>query len=148
MSLEYVGKFYGPDEIIEISNSEDGMVILELRNKENNPDAKSYKIEITQLASELVISDEPRDWNYVLDKKIDHLINRFVEISMEYGVTGGDMNSILQKLGLRYSSILDRSVNFLITGDDNKFVPGGNIYFDFSLNQAHKITKHLDESAQ
>lgn len=132
--------FYGPQEIISQVEAE-GFVTLTLKPEENG---EAYELKIPRVVFEAVVSEEQKDWNYIHSIKLNAAGLAVIEVLMKYGITGGEIKTFLEKVGRDYFVTIDRAINYQFTGNDKRFVPGGDVYYDFDLNRAHEITKHLD----
>jgi hypothetical protein len=135
-------QYYGPEEII--SKSEDGgFVTLYLKSSESK-EGEQYKLTIPTRLFELIVTDEQKDWNYSHTIKLNAASNEVMAILSKYDITGGEIKQLSQKIALDYLTIIDRAINFQFTGNDKRFVPGGDVYYDFTLNRANEILKELN----
>jgi len=133
--------FYGPEKVIK--NEGEGEFLKLTLERESG---EIYQTEIPKSVFEEGATEEKSDWNHVQEIKFSSLTKEVLEMMMERGITGGEFKPFLQTLTYAYYNVLDRAISYQFTGDDSRFVPGGSdIHFDFTLNRAHEITKHLDE---
>lgn len=135
-------QFYGPEEIVT-QVEVDGVVTLTLKSSESAT-GEQYEMVVPKSVFEMVVTGEKKDWNYVHGLKLTAASKEVIEVLMKHNITGGEVKTLLQKVGLDYFIILDRAINYQFTGNDKRFVPGGDVYYDFTLARAHEITKHLD----
>ncbi len=135
-------QFYGPEEIV-VQVERDDIVTLTLKSSESES-GEQYELVVPKSVFEMVVTDDKKDWNYVFNLKLQAASKDVIEVLMKHNITGGEIKALLQKIGLDYFTILDRAINYQFTGSDKRFVPGGDVYYDFTLARAHEITKHLD----
>ncbi len=131
--------FYGSHEII-VQIDRDDFVELTLQPEEG----EQYQLVVPKIVFEAVVTEEKSDWNHVFTTKLTAASKDVIEVLMKHGITGGEIKTFLEKVARDYFNIIDRAINYQFTGNDKRFVPGGDVYYDFDLNRAHEITKHLD----
>lgn len=135
-------QYYGPEEIS--SKVEDGGVVtLSLKSSESAT-GEEYTLSLPTTVFEMVVTEEKKDWNYVHNLKLKAAASDMMAILAKHNITGGEVKQLVQKVALDYFTVLDRAINYQFIGDDRRFVPGGDVYYDFTLARAHEITKHLD----
>lgn len=135
-------QYYGPKKIFGLVE-EGGLVTMTLEREEGGA---RYELKVPTSVFTKVVSSEPTDWNHVQEIKLKGAVADVLDALNKHGITGGEFKPFLQVLSLSYYSIFDRAVNYQFTGNDESYVPGGDIYFDFTIERANDITKHLDES--
>ena len=136
-------QYYGPQEVL--SKAEDnGMVEMTLERE----DGTSYKMKVPTIVFEKVATQEKRDWNYVQETKFTFVTSKLIEVLKDNGITGGEIKGLAQTMVVAYFNIINRAISYQFLGEDESFVPSSDMYFDFTLERAHEITKHLDESTE
>lgn len=133
-------QYYGPSEVYSKVEA-DGYVTATLKRETSE---ELYDIKVPTVVFERVVTNEAKDWNYVQQVKLQAATNDIIEVLTNHGITGGEFKPLLNFLTLSFFNIIDRALNYQFTGNDKSFVPGGDLYFDFTLNRAHEITKDLD----
>jgi len=136
-------QYYGPQEILS-KVEEGGFVTMTLERE----DGTSYTMKIPTLVFEMVASDTVKDWNYVQDLKFNAVNQELIGVLQKYGVSGGEIKTLAQSMVNAYFNILNRALSYQFMGEDETFIPGTDMYFDFTLDRAHEITKHLDEPTE
>lgn len=132
--------FYGPNQVLQ-KVEENGFVTITMKRAETNSE---YKLTLPTKVFEAVATTEAKDWNYVQEVKFKNVVADIIKVLTEHGTTGGEFKPLLQAITYAYYGVLDRAINYQFMGNDESYVPGGDVYFDFDLNRAHQITKHLD----
>jgi len=148
--LQFIGKFWGPEEIIEVRDTEmlthRGVAIVEVVTKANDRN----RVQTTTMpALEIIVSDEPKDWNYVQETKLEKVVNEIMVIATDSGITGGELQTMLAKLGLALATRFEHAAHIRFEGNDDEFVPGGSEFYTWSLAKAeHVITSSKNEQAK
>jgi hypothetical protein len=137
-----VTQYYGPEEVISQVES-DGFVTLTLKNSESEA-GESYELVVPTALFEMVVTKEKKDWNHPHNIKLQAASKEIMSVLAKYAITGGEIKQLSQKIALDYLTIIDRAINYQFTGNDKRFVPGGDVYYDFTLNRANEILKDLD----
>lgn len=136
-------QFYGPQEIL--SKTEDkGMVEMTLERE----DGTSYKMKVPTIIFEKVSTLDKKDWNYVQETKFTFVTSKLIEVLKDYGITGGEIKTLAQTMVVAYFNVINRAISYQFLGEDESFVPSSDMYFDFTLDRAHEITRHLDEPSE
>lgn len=134
-------QYYGPQEVLE-KVEEVGQVTITLERE----DGTSYKMKVPTIIFEKVATQEKKDWNYVQETKFNFVITKLIEVLKDYGITGGEIKTLSNLMTLSYFNVINRAISYQFMGEDESFIPNTDMYFDFTLERAHEITKHLDES--
>lgn len=136
-------QYYGPQEILS-KVEENGMVEMTLERE----DGTSYKMKVPTIIFEKVATPDKKDWNYVQEVKFNFVISKLIEVLKDHGITGGEIKTLANMMILSYFNIINRAISYQFMGEDESFVPSSDMYFDFTLERAHEITKHLDEPTE
>jgi hypothetical protein len=148
--LQFIGKFWGPEEIIDVKDTgtttHRGVLIVEVATKAHDRN----RVQTTTLpALEILASEEPKDWNYVQETKLDKAVNEIMVIATDSGITGGELQTLLAKLGLALATRFEHAAHIKFEGNDDEFVPGGSEFYTWSLAKAeHVITSSKNEQAK
>lgn len=144
MSLEIIGKFIGPEEVIstkEVGKTPLGKSVLEVETQikpsGSNEPAQTAKRVYTEPTIEAVLTDEQGDWNSFRDRKFRHMVSTITELAIEYGITGEEMDPLLMAAGRNFATMIDKAVYSKWFGETETFVPGGTSFHGFSLLDAH-----------
>ena len=105
-----------------------------------------YELSMPLSVFENVKTEEAQDWNYVQKKKLESTVGLVMTVLAEGGITGAEFKAFLQTLSLSFYGTIDRAINLNFMGNDASYVPGGDLYFDFSLNRANEILKDVNET--
>jgi hypothetical protein len=133
-----IGKFIGPEKI-EGCDFNALALIYTITTMGN--DNQSRRRKYTGKALDVLVTDEPKDWNYVQEKKFEGLISEFTKMCIEAGITGGEMEPLLRAVGRNFSNLMDQAVYVSWNGSKEDYVPDGNPIFDFLLAEAANIVK-------
>jgi len=140
--LQYIGKFWGPEEITEVRDTgtvtHRGVQIVEVvtnRGEDNKP-----RVQTTTIPTlEVVTSDEAKDWNYVQDAKLEKVVNELMVVATDNGIVGGELQPMLARLGMALATRFEHAAHIKFAGNDDEFVPGGSEFFDWSLAKAENL---------
>ena len=153
--MEETKKFWGPEEVLTITDTEKtthrGVPIVEVTTRRQDTDDKTRTRTTTATCFNLVTTEEPRDWNYVQDVKIDQMVTDIMNVVTDGGLDGSEMQPLVNKLSMALGNRLDHAAHIRFEGDDSEFVPGGNVYGDWSLAKAENIIVNsnvTDESSE
>jgi hypothetical protein len=136
-------QFYGPQEVLS-KVEEAGQVTMTLERE----DGTSYQMKVPTIIFEKVATPTKKDWNHVQEVKFNFVISKLIEILKDCGITGGEIKSLSNMMVLSYFNVINRAISYQFMGEDESFIPNTDMYFDFTLERAHEITKHLDESTE
>ena len=138
-------KYVGPNEIT-------GVVILDEKTPKGGEMVKVlYKDErlpsetMPKTAFEVLVSDEPRDWNHVRETRYKKLILEITELFLEHGVLYSDNSHVLDTVKKKVEAAYDRATNYLWTKDDPQFVPGYHPLAFRSILDADKILRSIKD---
>lgn len=138
-------QYYGPHTVIAAREDDDLVTLTLEQPAAEGVEVHQYEKVVPRFLYEKIVSDTQKDWNYVQETKLSLLSKDVINLCIRYHLTGGEVKAFLQKFGMDFYTIIDRAVNLQFLGDDHRFVPGGDLYYEFTLNRAHEITKHLDD---
>lgn len=133
-------QYYGPHEVLE-KIEEGGQVTMTLEREIG----VSYIMKVPTIIFEKVVTQEKKDWNYVQETKFNFVITKLIEVLKDHGITGGEIKTLSNLMTLSYFNVINRAISYQFMGEDESFIPNTDMYFDFTLERAHEITKHLDE---
>ena len=134
-------QYYGPQEILSKVEA-DGQVTMTLERE----DGTSYEMKVPTIIFEKVATTTKSDWNTVQEVKFNFVILKLIEVLKDCGITGGEIKTLGNMMILSYFNVINRAISYLFMGEDKSFIPNTDMYFDFTLERAHEITKHLDVS--
>lgn len=144
--MEFTGKFWGPEEILEVNETEmethRGVKIVEVVTQRQGAEEGTRKRTTTLTGLELVASDEAKDWNYVVDTRLEEVVRQTMNVCTDLGMDGSEMQPFINRLSMSLGNRLDHAAHIKVEGNDAEFVPGGNIYNDWSLAKAEHIIVH------
>lgn len=132
-------QYWGPNKILskEIAEGRDGMVTMKvLRDTDTK---EEFEVVVSNKVFELCVTDEKKDWNYLWDTKLNALVEDMMIVAEQYGLTGGESEQFFKKFNMRLNTMFDRAVHILLNGTEVGFVPGGDVYFDVTVNKANAI---------
>lgn len=90
----------------------------------------------------------PIDYNTLRERQHEALIVLLTELMLEYGVKKGNVGYVLTSLKDKLATVFDRSLQFLTTGDDLRFVPGMDPLTDFTLLQAEATLRRIQKDGK
>lgn len=138
-TLELIGKFIGPDEIIESSVTDDvtpnGSPIIEVTFK--NGKKRRY----TSTALDYMLTDVLSDYTTVSDKRLNKIAEEVVKLVREYDVTVGDIDRLMQKIAMGIEEKFNEATSLLWFKTGKEYTVGFNPMYDVSLNMAESIIK-------
>jgi len=139
-SLELIGKFVGPDEIVESSVTEDktpsGGDIIEVVFKNGR------KRQYPRTSLEYMLTDVLSDYTIVSDKRLNKIADEVLKLVSEHDFPVGDMDRLMQRIAESIESRFNEATSFLWFGNPKEYTPGFNPMYDVSLNMAQKIIKN------
>lgn len=139
---EYIGKFLGPEEILEVKEvgkTNRGVVTLDVITRRQGTEDKTRSTSITSTALGLLATDEMKDWNYVQETKLEEVVKHLMGIATDYGVRGGELQSMLAKFGMALAVRFEHAAHIKFEGNDDEFVPGGSEFYTWSLAKAEEV---------
>lgn len=146
ISLELIGKFIGPDEIIgstiatSITPDEEPMIEVSFKG--------GKKRKYTCKALEYMVTDEISDYTTVSDKRINKIAEEVVNLIREYDITVGDLDRLMQKIAMGVEEKFNEATSFLWFGDAKEYTVGFNPMYDVSLNMAEEIIKQKSNDGE
>jgi hypothetical protein len=144
MSLELIGKFIGPDEIVSTDVYEkttpEGKGIVEVTFKTGR------KHIFTEETLEYIVTDEVSDLNAVQEKKFTPVLRKIMSVLMEHDINIGEVEMLFKQLGYNLDMVFNRGTSYLWFKDEKEFVPGFDPMYNVSLLMAeHAAPKKEDE---
>ena len=134
--------YFGPSAVYDKKIL--GTEITVTLKREDSED--KYELSMPLSVFENVKTEEPQDWNYVQKRKLESTVGLVMTVLAEGGITGAEFKAFLQTLSLSFYGTIDRAINLNFMGNDASYVPGGDLYFDFSLNRSNEILKDVNET--
>jgi len=134
--------YFGPSAVYDKKIL--GTKITVTLKREDSED--KYELSMPLSVFENVKTEEPQDWNYVQKRKLESTVGLVMTVLAEGGITGAEFKAFLQTLSLSFYGTIDRAINLNFMGNDASYVPGGDLYFDFTLNRANEILKDVNET--
>lgn len=144
---QHQGQYFGPDKIAYVEE-------LDYKTPQGNDVVKIHfdtdsgvDWEVTsKMTFENVVTEEPRDENYVQSQIVKQLAPAVSKMMMEYGISYGNVSFVLNRIGDHLKDKLQRASSFQWTGDDSHFVPGYNFVENINLLQIKKGLDEIDQS--
>lgn len=127
-------KFYGPFEVANVVDLENGMVTVQYSN------GKSEKL--TKKAFEVGSSDERKDWNYVQEMKMASMMKDIMATIMAHDIQKFEMDAILKSIIANINGRFDRAINYLWNKNDT-YNPALNPIDSFSILEAEEVIKTI-----
>ena len=139
MSLELIGKFIGPDEIVSVT-------LLEVKTPKGG---EVYEIGFSnerrhlfsKTTLDLIVTNTLSDLNEVQEKKMIPMLTEVMDVIREYDLTTKEVSTLSQKLSAIFTDTFDRTTSFLWFGDKKEHVIGFDPLINASLLMARKIMK-------
>jgi hypothetical protein len=136
-------RYIGPNKI-------NGVVILE----EKTPNGKELvkvlyennviPAEVMPMVTfENLVSDAPKDWNWIRDQRYAPLLKDIASLCLEYDVIHSDINALAEAIKNKLEAAFARATNYLWTKDDAQFIPGMPALSFRSLLEADAILKGI-----
>lgn len=153
--LQYIGKYWGPEEIVEVKDTgtttHRGVAIVEVVSKKAGNEAKVRVQTVTLPALDLLATADATDWNSLQDRKLEKVVNELMVVATDNGIFGGELQPMLAKFGLILATRFEHAAHIKFQGNDDEFVPGGSEFYDWSLAKAEHIitdykSPHVPES--
>jgi hypothetical protein len=150
--LQFIGKFVGPEEIIEVRNTgtktHRDVDIVEVITKREGSEGKTRLTTTTLKSLELVATDVAKDWNYVQVAKLEQVVRELMNIATDYGVSGGELQPMLARFGMALAVRFEHAAHIKFEGNDDEFVPGGNEFHAWSLAKAEHVISSSKSDVQ
>lgn len=141
--LQFIGKFIGPEEILDVKDTgtktHRGVEIIDVTTRRQGTEDKTRITTTTPKALELISTDEAKDWNYMQETKLAHVVSLFMDIATDYSVQGGELQTMLAKFGLSLATQFEHAAHIKFEGNDDEFVPGGSEFYNWSLAKAESV---------
>ena len=136
-SLELIGKFIGPDEIVSVTLSEhktpEGKEIVDVTFKSGRNHIFSKE------TLDYIVTDEVSDSNSVQEKKFTPVIRKIMSILIEHDLQVGEVEMLFKQLGYNLDVIFNRATSYLFFKNEKEFVPG--------LDPLHYVSLLMAENA-
>lgn len=141
LTVKYLGKFIGPDEIIGVSLSgiktPSGAQVFEVT-------LKGGKVRLMpERAMAALVSDEVKDHTYLRDRREITLVPEIVKLIKEYDVPIQEVPHLVQMVAYELDNHFGRAANWLWTKDDSKYAPGFDAMHDVTLLMAERVIAEI-----
>lgn len=141
LTVKYLGKFVGPDEIVGVSLSGQttplGAQIFEVS-------LKSGRIRLMpERAMAVLVSDEVKDYNHIRDQREIALVPEIVKLVKEYDVPIQEVEHLVKMVAYELDNHFGRAANWLWTKDDSRYAPGFDAMHDVTLLMAERVIKDI-----
>ncbi len=139
MSLELIGKFIGPDEIVSVT-------LMDIKTPKGGDVYEiGFSNERRHLFSkttlDLIVTDTLSDLNEVQEKKMVPMLTEVMNVISEYDLTTKEVSTLSQKLSALLTDTFDRTTSFLWFGDKKEHVVGFDPMMNVSVLMARNIMK-------
>jgi hypothetical protein len=136
-SLELIGKFIGPDEIVSMSVSEqktpEGKQIIDITFKSGRSHIFSKE------TLDYIVTDEVSDANTVQAKKFTPVVRKIMSVLLEHDLQVGEIEMLFKQLGYNLDIVFNRATNYLFFKNEKEFVPGFDPLYHVSLLMADGV---------
>ena len=144
MSLELIGKFIGPDEIVSVT-------LLDIKTPKMG---EVYEIGFSnerrhifsKTTLNLVVTETISDLNEVQEKKMIPMLNEIMDIISEYDLTTKEVSTLSQKLSAILTDTFDRTTSFLWFKDKKEHVIGFDPLMNVSILMTRNIMKDGEQN--
>lgn len=144
--LQFIGKFVGPEEILDVKDTGTttyrGVPIVEVTTKrqETKGDSRTTRLTTTTLKGlELMASETASDWNGPMDAKLEQVVREITNVATDHGVSGGELQPMLARFGMALAGRFEHAAHIKFEGNDDEYVPGGNEFQTWSLAKAEHV---------
>jgi hypothetical protein len=137
LQAKFVGKFYGPHEIKDITVRKGHIFNVTLDDEQTIP--------LTEKAIIAIVTDEKNDYNHIRKALFDVLVPEIVNVIRDYDVSVSDINALFQEVGKEIDGRFARATNFLWTKDDKRFIPGFSVMDSVTLLMAEEVIDNILE---
>lgn len=135
LQARFVGKFYGPYAITDISVRVDGVFNVSIDDGRTIP--------CTEKSLIAIISDERKDHNHIRDARFSVLVPEIINKIQEYDLPVSDVNALLQDVAREIDNHFSRATNWLWTKDDKRYIPGFNPMNEITLVMANEVNSSI-----
>lgn len=146
MSLQAIGKFIGPNEIVATVVTEykanDGGEVVEVEFKTGRK--RLYPLKVLNL----IITDEVSDVNSVSEKKLLPALQKVMEIVHEYNIEYGEIELFTKQLVTNLDNNFNRALSYLWFNDTKEFVPGVDPMWYVSTTMVEKFIQDSKKNEQ
>jgi hypothetical protein len=143
MSLELIGKYIGPDEIVSTEPSElktpEGKGVVEVVFKSGR------KHIFTEETLAYVVTDEVSDHNTVQEKKFTPVIRKIMSVLLEHDLNVSEIEMLFKQIGFNLDSTFNRATSYLWFKDEKEFVQGFDPMYNVSLLMAENIVPKKED---
>lgn len=144
LTVKYIGKFIGPDEIADVS----------LSNLKTPSGAEVFKVTLKSGKVRLMperamvglVTDDAQDHNFIRNRRMFLMVPAVVQLMKEYDLPSQDVPHFATMLGYELDTYFGRATNWLRTKNDSLFVPGGDAVYDVSLLMAEQVISEIPKS--
>lgn len=141
LKAKYVGKFIGPNKIVDITvedfTTKQGALIFSVTHENGDIDIYPEKGLVA------VVSNEIKDYNHIRDARVNLFVPQVLELMEEYDLPAGQLVYVLSQIGTQYRNHLSRAMNHLWRGDDRRYIPGIDPSDDFTLLMAERVNRKI-----
>lgn len=146
MSLELIGKFIGPDEIVSSELSDfktpSGKDVVQVVFK--NGRKRIFTVETL----EYIVTDTESDYTTVQQKHLTPVIRKVLNVLAEHDIKNGDVEMFFKMLATNIDLAFGRAINFMWFKDDKEFTPGFDPQYDVSLLMAHRVITTMPDRVE
>ncbi len=135
LQAKFVGKFYGPHEIKDVSVRNGHVLNVSLDDGQTIP--------LTEKAIVAIVTDERKDYNHIRKALFDVIVPEIVNVLREYDISVADINALFQEVGKEIDGRFGRATNYLWTKDDRRFVPGFSVMDSVTLLMAEEVIDNI-----
>lgn len=142
MSLELIGKYIGPDEIISTEST--GYTTPSGKSFINVCFKTGRSHPYTEETLSYIVTDEPSDPTSVLEKKMTPIVRKVMDVLYEYDVNSGEIEMLFKQIGFNIDVVFDKATSWLWFKNHKEHVPGFDPMMYVSLMMAKTITPQDD----
>lgn len=141
LTVKYLGKFVGPDEIVGVSVTDQttpmGAVVFEVT-------LKSGRVRLmTEKSMTILVTDEAKDFNFLRDRREYVLVPEIVKLIQEYDVPIQEVAHLVQMIAYEVDNHFGRAANWLWKKDDSQYTPGGDAMHEVTLLMAERVIRDI-----
>ena len=146
MSLEAVGKYIGPNEIVSIEQADfktpGGKDILKVTFKSGRHHIYSKE------TLERIVTDALSDETTVMEKKLMPVVQEVMNILAEHDINVGEIEMLFKQLGMNIDKAFNQATSYMWFKEPKEFVPGFDPMHNVSLLMAERVLKDVREHGQ
>ena len=142
-TIDYIGKYLGPNKIIDIQDSSGKENFMEVTFKGGE------KKLTTKKGLESFTTDKSLDLTQFRNMRSEIIANELLLNVMEYDIKLGDLEHTMQTFADKIQDLFQRADSYLWTKDDKEWIPGREAINNRTLLEANRIiTKIKDEKSK